>query len=412
MADSVKDLDALTRDDLVTLALTRGMDGAQFLTRAELVRALAPSHHDGILSVAKKLVQKAMSGWIGRSEPPAAPHETSTTTAEPIASAPSPTAMEETQTKPRTNPLLAALQTPLNADESDESPVVDEPVTLDATEGHEPIRTRTMARLLALQGHPERATQILNTLRLEHPTDERIQKEYDALSRGEPWPSHDEPKKRESIFPSRVTKKKARHVDRITATVVDHATVLASYWTSDEGVARARTVLQKDGALTLRVVLIATDSVDVVRSKLREIPCSSLEGEMLISDLPEEATAFVAIGLAADDRFVSIAHAPQLRMPRNMPVAEIATEYVALQPSLPASIVAERQATHENAHAHGESRAPEYATHEHATDAAPPSQNTLHERAPITSLDPAQPHASIVQHFFNPDARKHHTTSR
>lgn len=159
----------------------------------------------------------------------------------------------------------------------------------------EPIRTRSMARLLEQQGHLTRALPMVRELRAARPDDEEL----------------------------------ARWEERLTQTVAERAlaeharseTQAGSFvrfvlvegrrgvvWHVDEpGVDRARALLGGDGALLLRVVRVLSLPDHSVETRQADRPTEHRGWALL--DAPLEARLVVAIGVGDGERFASIAHA-------------------------------------------------------------------------------------------------------
>lgn len=157
----------------------------------------------------------------------------------------------------------------------------------------EPIRTRTMADLLISQGEVGRALSILEELLRDHPTDTALEERVVSL--------------RARVHGDRALEKaKARSNE--PAPFVDVVTVgeaHAAAWSIDDaGLERARTLLEAEGELTLRVVTVK--AVDGAPAREREDHTVQRSGAR---SLGSGARFVVSVGLASEDRFVSIAHA-------------------------------------------------------------------------------------------------------
>lgn len=163
----------------------------------------------------------------------------------------------------------------------------------------EPIRTRTMARLLSKQGHHARALTIYDELTRASPDDAELAREArecEALAA-----------ESAASLASEGLEDGEAAVDEMLSTRAGGGAVRLSWKVSDRGVARAERVLAATGELTARLVIIAPDSAEVVRTELRERPAER-RGEWLVTGLPEGARTTAAIGLRSSDAFVSIAH--------------------------------------------------------------------------------------------------------
>lgn len=151
----------------------------------------------------------------------------------------------------------------------------------------EPIRTRTLARLLAQQGHRRRAMAMLESLLAETPQDAELQAELEAL---------------------RATPGDGGEAEMVSL-AVDEQTVWVSWRVSEQGIARARRLLGEAGPLAVRVSITAPDASTVVRTEARELSQVDASGEWTVGELPPRARATAAVGVVGQGRFVSIAHA-------------------------------------------------------------------------------------------------------
>ncbi|MBO6936210.1 MAG: hypothetical protein JJ863_14640 [Deltaproteobacteria bacterium] len=166
----------------------------------------------------------------------------------------------------------------------------------------EPIPTRTMARLLADQGHTRRALAIYKKLLRETPADEDLRKEVDRL---------------ESSARSRGTKSASDAGDadddesegvEVIALPVGQSRVLIAWSVAGPALAAAEAMLDDPADLEARVVVVRADSNGAIRREVRERPAEPA-GEWVV---PVYAGARVtaAVGLNQGGRFVSVAHAP------------------------------------------------------------------------------------------------------
>jgi hypothetical protein len=206
-----------------------------------------------------------------------------------------------------------------------------------------PIRTRTLARLLAAQGYTARALAVYDALLAENPADTALADEAASLRAGgtttKPTAAN--------VLPAPDT---AEQRDRITASVVDASTLFVHWESTPAGAARARTVAESAGrsageptptreqGLALRVVVLRADDAGVVRSEAIEHADAPAGGETFITGLPAEATLFAALGVRRGERFVAITHAPAAYTPPAQPAALPALEF-APPPAPPVSAV-------------------------------------------------------------------------
>jgi hypothetical protein len=99
------------------------------------------------------------------------------------------------------------------------------------------------------------------------------------------------------------------NADRVAWIDAQGAAPRIQWQASAAGVRRARAVLGSDGELAVRVVVVAPDAHEFVRADVIERGPVEASGEMASAAAPEGARRIAAVGLRADDRFVSIAHA-------------------------------------------------------------------------------------------------------
>jgi hypothetical protein len=159
-----------------------------------------------------------------------------------------------------------------------------------------------MARLLASQGHTERSLMIYEELLARNSTDAELACEVEALRKGEP----PEPG---LVLPApgglpQVSLPNA--ADRIDCRASAGEGLCLSWKVTPEGMARARAVLGQPGELAVRLVIIAPDAERVVRTDITEHGPVHEDGEWLAPR--SEGRCFAAVGLRAEDRFVSITH--------------------------------------------------------------------------------------------------------
>lgn len=176
----------------------------------------------------------------------------------------------------------------------------------------EPIRTHSMARLLAAQGHRERALAIYEELIAKDDTDPALEREAAGLRRGEPAPAAALPEPprepRPSQAPSGVW---SSSKEQLTCEGAPHSGLRLRWAITHEGERRARAVLgvsDDDGELTVRLVSIRPDAERIVRSEITEHGPVAASGEWSPGPLLDAERCVAAIGLRAGDRFVSIVH--------------------------------------------------------------------------------------------------------
>jgi len=195
-----------------------------------------------------------------------------------------------------------------------------------------PIRTRTLARLLAAQGYTARALAVYDALLAESPDDTALAEEATSLRAGGSAASTS------GVGPIHASER-AEGGDRITASVVDANTLFVHWESTPAGAARARSVVESAGRsagesapargsdLALRVVVLRADEAGVVRSEAIEHLDAPAGGETFVTGLPAEATLFAALGVRRGERFVAITHAPAAYTPPAVPAALPALDF-------------------------------------------------------------------------------------
>jgi hypothetical protein len=173
----------------------------------------------------------------------------------------------------------------------------------------EPIRTRSMAQLLAAQGHAERALAIYEELLAQDSGDAMLLREAAALRRGEPVPEIALPTPpRPSSAPTGVW---SSSKEKLECEGEPGSGLLLRWTITGEGERRARALLglaESDGELTVRLVAIRPDPDQVVRSEITEHGPVSASGQWSLAPLNDVARCVATVGLRAGDRFVSIVH--------------------------------------------------------------------------------------------------------
>lgn len=167
----------------------------------------------------------------------------------------------------------------------------------------EPIRTRSMARVLAMQGHRDRAISILESIVREQPSDVAARDDLERLRADIPLDAAALPEPRSvPALPDTG--------DRIELRTLPGRELHITWSTTEAGQARAKTVLGSDGELTLRVVAITPDPTRVVRSEITERGPVDHTQEWIAPAVEAGSRCFAAIGVRSGGRFVAIAHAP------------------------------------------------------------------------------------------------------
>jgi hypothetical protein len=179
-------------------------------------------------------------------------------------------------------------------------PVPQPPQSSPPPSGGEPIETKTMAHLLAEQGHTRRALGIYHKLLEQRPGDPELEGLIEKLRNR---------RRDEGKDPNGTS----GHDQEVVSVAVDAQQVLVSWAVHQDAIARARQLLGGPGALTARLVVVAPDDETVVRSETRERRDVPHTGEWVVDDLPPGTRATASVGLTEGERFVSIAHARTIR---------------------------------------------------------------------------------------------------
>jgi hypothetical protein len=169
----------------------------------------------------------------------------------------------------------------------------------------EPIRTHSMARLLAAQGHRERALAIYEELLAQNSEDVGLRQEAESVRQGRPI---DPP-----LLPDRL-----RDIERAALPDSDdllrcegdvHSGLQLRWHITEGGLRRARAVLGSEGDLAVRLVAIRPHPEQVVRSEITEHGPVAADDAWQSPAVPDAARCFAAVGVRDGDRFVAIVHA-------------------------------------------------------------------------------------------------------
>jgi hypothetical protein len=168
----------------------------------------------------------------------------------------------------------------------------------------EPIRTRSMARLLAAQGLRERALAIYAELLAREPGDQALQDEAAAIGRGDPVEAPVLPERPAGALPVQLP----ASADRLQSEGDTSTGLLLRWQISEAGQQRARAVLGTEGELAVRLISIRSDADRQVRSEVTEHGPVAASGEWQTPPLPPGVRCFAAAGLRSGERFVAIVH--------------------------------------------------------------------------------------------------------
>ena len=259
---------------------------------AELIRRIR-AHHESPVRVAKRLFGRALR--FARSFAPAL----GTGDEEPGPSGSSRAVKEHDEEKHASNDASASASasesTSPSAKLADRTPgrVLPEPTEDD------PLPTRTMARLLAEQGHTARANAIYDRLIAERPGDSTLEAERARFASGRQSGKAARSKESGSSDDD-------EHGEVVFARADDEQVVVA--WSVPASlVARANNVLGDRGRATARVVVVSEREGDVCKETFDLH--RGFEGQGIVP-APSGARVTASIGVLAGGRFVSIAHAP------------------------------------------------------------------------------------------------------
>lgn len=102
--------------------------------------------------------------------------------------------------------------------------------------------------------------------------------------------------------------------DHVVASPSGPLSVRVSWDVSAHSVARARSLFGEKRPLTARAVVVSRDPEAIVASRILERSTVDARGEWLLENLPASARVTAAIGVKLDDRFVSVAHSPVVKL--------------------------------------------------------------------------------------------------
>lgn len=169
----------------------------------------------------------------------------------------------------------------------------------------EPIRTRSMARVLLTQGHRDRALSILESIVRDDPNDLAARDDLERLRADVPLDAQLSRLPEPTALPTLPTTG-----DSVTLQPLEGRALHLAWATTASGIARAQAVLGAAGELALRVVAITPDPTRVVRSEITERGPVEPQGDWTSPAVEPGARCFAAIGVRSGGRFVAIAHAP------------------------------------------------------------------------------------------------------
>lgn len=329
------DLSSWSREELEREARTLGVSRPGNKTRSQLIHVIDKARgRDGALGTAKKLFKAALGAARSLTSrppppppPPKATRATRPTPADAVADQPDAEAMPEAaderppaaEVEPATRaPDVAPVELELDASAETEEAMSTARALSDAASRmtrskkaqappqkaraskddvvpeREPIRTRTMAKLLSQQGYHRRALAIYEDLLEMHPDDEELAA---AVTKAQQRAGGSAKSNEDS--------------SQVVSVAVNDTTVLVAWELSDARIARARRLLAGAGDLEARLVVVAPHEAGV-REETRTQPAEN-RGEWVVEGLPAGARATASVGLATAERFVSVGHASILR---------------------------------------------------------------------------------------------------
>ncbi len=294
----------MSREELEREARRIGVVAPERLGRHALERRIR-EHHSSPL----KRARRAFRGLVGFAKaiagaPPSLPKSPPPKPAPTPRAKPTPSPAPKTDSESRAPKTESrAPKTESRAPSSEKAPKTEARARkADDALADEPIPTRTMARLLAEQGHGRRALAIYQKLLRDQPGDEDLRREVDRL---------------ESSGRGRATKASSSGSDadddesegvEVVALPVGEARVLVAWSVAGPALEAAEAMVDDSAALQARVVVVRADAEGAIRREVRERPADPA-GEWVV---PVYAGARVtaAVGLSHSGRFVSVAHAP------------------------------------------------------------------------------------------------------
>lgn len=185
------------------------------------------------------------------------------------------------------------------------------------SEAQEPIPTRTMAGLLAAQGHPERAIAIYEKIAEREPFATDVEEAIAKLRHDLPTSAGSNVAVREPSPDGGTTAARSTtgsddpHHARLGLSVGEHSTTIR-WQVPSSAIARGNRLLDAPGALTLRIIVVTADEAGRCKRHQTDLPVGNAQGErdVRLKELNEaSASVTAAIGVERGGRFVSIAHA-------------------------------------------------------------------------------------------------------
>lgn len=301
MALDLNRIEAFARELLEAEARRRSIRNPEFRTRAELIRLILKHQYGGGFGLGRESVMRGL-----RNVEIARDVLLSTLAATPLSSFVQRVTGKREPEAPQANVSVA------HADVSPRRDTLKPPVRIAQPEPAtrtfiepEPIRTLSMARLLAAQDHRERALAIYEELLAQDSENADLRREAEAVRRGEKAPA--------PVLPTPTATRSIASVpgspDRLRCEGEPQRGLSLHWRVSDDGLRRARAVLGDHGELVVRLINIRTDPERVVCSEITEHGPVAVEDTWTAPALPESSRCLAAVGLRHGQRFVAIAHA-------------------------------------------------------------------------------------------------------
>lgn len=272
----VSDRSTWTRDKLESAARERGVPGVEFLTRTELLRLLGETKPEkaGPVAFARSLLRSFLEKNF------------------PAETAPARSVSELGHSETAATGNAESVAAHHHAESlGDDSASVSTSHSLSDSAPEEPIQTRTMARLLASQGHRDRALKIYDHLLQLHPDDASLREERNEFA--------------EAGTLLEDAQYATDHID-VART---HASSLYVRWElTQNGVRRAAAICEGEPELVVRVVTHEVDEDAQILRDVRDLAADGKVGERLVAPVGERSVCVVAVGVGLGAHFVSIAH--------------------------------------------------------------------------------------------------------
>ncbi len=172
------------------------------------------------------------------------------------------------------------------------TPASDPDPELAALLAREPIQTRTMARILAAQGHSRRALAIYQKLLGQRPDDSELRAEAETARSGKK---------------NRTDEEEEGERDECVSVLAEGGRAVVAWYVREGAIATARRLCGQGAELVLRTIVLHPGD-DAVQRTVSERSVAR-EGQLAVP-VPPGTRLIAAVGLRTSDQFVSIVHAP------------------------------------------------------------------------------------------------------